>query len=266
MGSTQQGHTDVPSVKRALLGGSLGLLAAYLLILTAFIWSTADSTQAPYFDLDGGFAKTAYWITESGGPYGAAIVGMTMLVVFVTRPGVKRRRRECFMLACAVGLCAGLGAACNEYVIKEYFQRPRPNIVSLLDSHQRAVELHSLTRSQSSGRLSEVLAQNDGAIALSPAIKAHWIETTGYSFPSGHSFSAMFFATFFLMLGLTCVSKKRRWCFYALVPWAVAVCYSRTILRVHSPADISAGALQGIVLGMIGFAVTVRLLQRSWSG
>ena len=53
--------------------------------------------------------------------------------------------------------------------------------------------------------------------------------------PSGHSFSSMMFATFFLAMGLTYFSGRRLWVFYLLVLWAVAVCFSRPILRQHIP-------------------------------
>ena len=51
--------------------------------------------------------------------------------------------------------------------------------------------------------LAKVLRSVPGPVALSSAIEAHWIEETGYSLPSGHSFSAMFFATFFLTMAAT---------------------------------------------------------------
>jgi membrane-associated phospholipid phosphatase len=69
----------------------------------------------------------------------------------------------------------------------------------------------------------------------------------------------MMFATFFLAMGLASCSGRRLWVFYLLVPWAVMVCYSRTILRVHSPTDISIGGLEGIIVGILVFLL-VRLV------
>jgi len=43
--------------------------------------------------------------------------------------------------------------------------------------------------------------------------------------------------------------------FYLLPPWAMMVCYSRTILRVHSAADVTCGALLGVVVGVTTFVV-----------
>ena len=44
-----------------------------------------------------------------------------------------------------------------------------------------------------------------------------------------------------------------------VVPWGVAVCWSRVVLGVHRPLDVSVGALQGVVLGLLAFAVALRL-------
>ena len=99
-------------------------------------------------------------------------------------------------------------------------------------------------------------------VAPSSSIEAHWIEETGYSVPSGHSFSAMFFATFFLTMAATYLTTKRLWMFYALLPWALAVCYSRPILRVHTPTDITLGGLQGLALGLVAWAIARTLIRR----
>ena len=97
---------------------------------------------------------------------------------------------------------------------------------------------------------------------LSSSIEAHWIEETGYSFPSGHAFSAMFLATFFLAIGATYLATKRLWIFYALLPWALAVCYSRSILRVHTPTDITVGGLLGLAVALLAWAVARTLVRR----
>ncbi|MCU7959823.1 MAG: phosphatase PAP2 family protein [gamma proteobacterium symbiont of Bathyaustriella thionipta] len=47
-----------------------------------------------------------------------------------------------------------------------------------------------------------------------------------------------------------------------LLPWALAVCYSRSLLRLHTPADILLGGLQGLLLGFIGWALTQYLKRR----
>ena len=72
----------------------------------------------------------------------------------------------------------------------------------------------------------------------------------------------MFVATFFLMTAATYLTTKRLWMFYALLPWALAVCYSRPILRVHTPIDITVGGLQGLVVGLVAWVIARTLIRR----
>ena len=90
-------------------------------------------------------------------------------------------------------------------------------------------------------------------VRLHERIRDHWIVETGYSFPSGHSFASMMLATFFMAMGLTYFSGRRLWVFYVLVVWAVAVCISRPLLRVHSPTDVCAGGIESIVAGALAY-------------
>ena len=65
---------------------------------------------------------------------------------------------------------------------------------------------------------------------------------TGYSFPSGHSQNCI------VSLGGTarCVGKK--WAKALLWVLAAAVCFSRMYVGVHTPADVSVGAVLGLAL------------------
>ena len=100
-----------------------------------------------------------------------------------------------------------------------------------------------------------VLETEPPPVELAPAVRRHWIQETGYSFPSGHSFAAVLFATFFLAMGVSYTRAPRVWLFYLLLPWALAVCYSRLILWVHTPTDVTFGGLGGLVLGFVAFLV-----------
>lgn len=63
------------------------------LIPFAFLNSQIDSTRAPYFDLTQTFSQVAYWLSESGGKFGATIVAALMLMLLVTRVGITSQRR-----------------------------------------------------------------------------------------------------------------------------------------------------------------------------
>jgi undecaprenyl-diphosphatase len=66
---------------------------------------------------------------------------------------------------------------------------------------------------------------------------------TDYSFPSGH-------ATFAWALAVVLASKepRARWLFYSL---AFFISLSRVYLGVHYPADIVAGSMIGVLIGLV---------------
>ena len=162
---------------------------------------------------------------------------------------------------------AGAGSWLNEHGVKEWFKQPRPNIEWLageggaLRLGMSPVEFYELgDRERRAAHLAAVL-DND-PVPIAGVVRAHWLGQTGYSFPSGHSFSAFFFATLFLCLACTLVAPTRRWLFYLLLPWAVLTCYARLILRVHTPLDITAGAAAGLLLGLLAWLSAAALLRR----
>ena len=99
-------------------------------------------------------------------------------------------------------------------------------------------------------------------VPVGEVVCRHWIKEVGYSFPSGHSLNAMSFATFFLALALATLTGWRLRLACLVVPWAVLVCFSRTVLRVHTPLDITAGGLEGLALGALAFLVVRKVLRR----
>ncbi len=68
-----------------------------------------------------------------------------------------------------------------------------------------------------------------------------------YSFPSGHTLHAVCFTVqataHFPVLG------------WALIPLALLIAGSRTVLGLHYPSDVLAGALIGLALGLIGVSL-----------
>lgn len=252
------------------------LVIAWAFLLLSFIIPVLDSTRAPFLVLNSLLSDVAYWLSQSGGKSGAPVVGLLMLGVLVSREGIdiKRKWTEACLVVLVTSLLAGGGAAVNEHIIKAELKIPRPNILWLADS-RAAGESGSSPLGMSAQQfyntgdkearrvpLQAVLDQQPAVILLSPVIKAHWVEETGYSFPSGHAFSAMFFATFFLLLAASYLSGKRFLLFYLLLPWAIGVSYSRTILRLHTPADITLGGLQGLLVGICAWLLVRTLIRR----
>jgi membrane-associated phospholipid phosphatase len=236
------------------------LVPACVAVLLTFV--------VPPLPLDGGLARAAYWIAEAGDTLGSTILSVLLVLALVRRPGLTpaRRVREAVALAAAATLFLGGGAAVNEHGIKPWFGVARPSIVELERAgvlQMGAAEFYALGgKDERTDYLEKRLAgAGDTGPHLDASVRDHWIHMTGYSFPSGHSFASMLLATFFLAMALWLLPPDRARPFFLLLPWAVAVCWSRVILRVHSPVDVSFGALQGIVVGVLAFLLVRALLQ-----
>jgi len=268
---TPSGPSGEATTKQVSCWAIVPAIVTWLLLPVTFLLPVVDSTRAPYFELTNTFSQFALWLSHSGGRFGAPIVAVVMLVLLVARSGISLRRRwkeTVFVALVALFFGAG-GTAFSVYVIKQQLKVPRPNIISLSgDTGSGALGMTAKAFYESGNKadrrepLAKALTDGSVPVQLSPSIAAHWIEETGYSFPSGHSFSAMFLATFFLTVGATYLATKRLWMFYSLLPWALAVCYSRSILRVHTPTDITVGGLLGLAVGLLAWAVARSLNRR----
>lgn len=74
-------------------------------------------------------------------------------------------------------------------------------------------------------------------------------ETVATSFPSGHTAVA---TTIAVSLGLI---LRRRWVWIAGACWVVLMMWSRTYLHAHWLSDVVAGALEGVVVATLVWAV-----------
>ena len=260
----------VADVVRRLLGI---MLPAGLLLPLTYVDPLLNPFVPPHFDLTGPWAVVAYWLAESGGIVGIPLLGIVMTHLLTCRPGLPDRQSACESLVIAMTLLIllGGGAYLNEQVVKPIFAVPRPNILELAQTPPHApalgmsvADFYQLPdKSTRSAHLEQVLPAH---ASLHPLVRDHWLAETGYSFPSSHSFSSMMFATFFLALALTHLTGPRLWLYYLLVLWALAVCLSRPLLRVHSPTDMCVGCLEGILAGVLAFLMVRGILSLLQSG
>lgn len=262
------GHTRAADV---ILRLAVPTALTYLLLIAVSLVPVVDSTRGPFIDLTSTLAEIAYWVAESGGTRGAPIVIVAALFVLISRPGIGGRRRlvEGLAILTLVGIGAGGGAAINEHGVKARLRIPRPNIVQLAGLQgdgplgRTPEQFYGLGDKDLRGdSLRVVLVATPAPVELSPSILEHWVQETGYSFPSGHTFSSMFIAVFFLAAGLAYLSPARARLLYVLMPWALLVGLSRPLLRVHTPADLAAGGGEGVVVGVIAFLALDAVVRR----
>lgn len=244
----------------------LGVVGPWLFVaatLLPFTW------LFPPFDLTAPLARVALWLSDSG-KLGMPIVCTLAVVLVVSRPALTGRARaqEFAAMALALVLFLGAGAFVNEYVVKPRLNSPRPNIEELaqLGLLDLSPERFYALQGERSAYLRRVLEAVPDRLPMAAAIRNHWIEETGFSFPSGHSTAAMLVATFFACVAVSVVEGRRRWFLLALLPWAVLICFARPVLRVHRPIDVTVGGLQGIALGLLSYLFVHFVLARSRRG
>jgi membrane-associated phospholipid phosphatase len=231
---------------------------AYACVLLSFV--------LPIIALDGWLGELAVRVADTGSWRQLPFLVAAMLLLVVSRPGLGGRRRALEgggFLVVLLLILAG-NAELNEAVIKPIFAIPRPNLSALADQGALGIGVDEfyalgdkLTRRAYLGPRLEGLSEP----ALSPLVRDHWEIETGYSFPSGHATASMTFASMLCAAGLYWTDGWRRTVTMLLPVWAVAVVWSRPLLRVHSPVDVSVGAAVGIGLGVLGFAALRVLIE-----
>lgn len=240
-----------------LLATLVGALGAFLL---------------PDIALDTPFADLVVRITDTAGSAQMPWLVVLVLAMVVTRPGVPSRRRgtEAGLLVAAMLIALLGGTLLNEHIIKPAFDIARPNIVQLADSGALGDDIPDAEAFYAVGNKQarrEVLGERMPDVtdpALSDGVRAHWIHETGFSFPSGHSQSAMALAAMMAVLGLSWLSGWRRTVTTVMLPvWAVAVVYSRVLLDVHRAIDTTAGTVMGFVWGLLAAMAVGSVLRRT---
>jgi phosphatidylglycerophosphatase B len=224
----------------------------------------------PELDLESStLALAAYAVTETGGKAGLPWVGALCFALVLSRPGLTggQRSRELVALLVSIGLVLGAAAWTNEHVVKAGFAVPRPCVRELVERGVLDLDADAFyrvgdkdaRRAYLAERLTPEVAE---AQRIHPLIAAHWAHETGFSFPSGHSLGSMSFASAFVALGLFLCRGWRRTALMLLPLWGLGVCFSRPMLRVHSPTDVSVGGLCGVLLGLAVFGLAVTLRRR----
>lgn len=241
-------------------------------LLAATFVGALGAFLLPNISLDSPFADVVVRVTDTAGSAQMPWLVVLVFITIVTRAGLTKERRgtEAGVLIVAMLVALLGGTLLNEHVIKPAFDVPRPNIVELAESGALGPDIRDAEAVYAVGnkearrellgeRLTDVVSP-----PLSDRVRAHWIHETGFSFPSGHSQSAMALAAMIAALGLMWLNGWRLAVATVVLPiWAVAVVYSRVLLDVHYPIDTTAGTLMGFGWGLLAAVAVGSILERT---
>lgn len=221
----------------------------------------------PPISLNTYFALAVVVVAEMGSRWGFPFFATFVVLLLATRPGLtsKRRIAEVLVLGFSIAVLFGAGDYLNEYLIKPVMGKPRPFLVQLSDEGTLGTDVDVFYEaygfSERSDYLKEILENPYyTGTPMAVPVRDHWIKTVGFSLPSGHTLGAFALLTFALIATKVMTTPVRYGLACLLVPWAVAVSFSRVVLRVHWPYDIISSGMAGILIGLAFYSVMYRAL------
>ena len=232
------------------------LIVCWLLMWGSFLF--------PPIPLDGQIAEAAVYVANSGSLWGVPGIVVVLALLLVSRSGLNwtRRLMEIIVLLVFFAVVLKGGSWLNEELLKPLLGVHRPNAISMDDEHSLGMSLEAFynmpVNAERSAYLKQILENKyfEG-VKLSEPVRQHWIAEGGFSLPSGHTLGAFTVLTVALFSTWTLTSGWRFVLSCLLVPWAIAVSYSRILLLMHWPNDLIVSAMAGILLGT-GLFVSLR--------
>ena len=254
--SKENPHTG--SQRRVLYYGIIAFLVTSAAARIPSLSFSGFQTEQP-------FSRIWLLISDSGAQWG---IGFAMLLatalVATKHTGLKIRTLKAIQFLAGLFAMLLFFALINEFVTKPAAGKHRPFVIKLeKEGLLVGKELYGKggkpERTQFLEKLFKENADHPLIQSVHPLVRRHWEVHTGFSFPSGHSQNAFLFAMILGYLIGELVSNGKRWIWVPFV-WAGAICLSRVALGVHSPLDITFGALTGGLIG--GLILKLGLLNK----
>lgn len=203
------------------------------------------------------WCRLAFLFTSSGGPTG--FFGLLVLTGFfysLSQSSIKEKARVFIKSVLSLVIFFGALAFINERLTKPILKLQRPSHVFMLTQTGRIKtidSLYQLSKKEREVYFADLIKNNPLSFGqIDGHVQAHWVEESGFSFPSGHSFNAFLFA----MIIAYAIYYNKTWpglqkLFFVPFIWAFFVGLSRVAMGAHSALDVSAGSALGVVIGAL---------------
>jgi phosphatidylglycerophosphatase B len=213
------------------------------------------------------WSSIAYWATESAGRTGSIYIIAIACAFLASRQPTVRGKVLVFLRSLLVMIVLlSAFAYANEHLIKKTMRVSRPSHSFIVKETKYRVKLDSIYSLEEMRRRTffhDLIASDTVHFrSIDQRILNHWVEETGYSFPSGHTFNAFLIAGILAFAIYQSDNKKvRMFCVLPLL-WASLVALSRVAVGAHSAMDVSAGAAMGLILSysLLSFRFTRDLI------
>lgn len=234
--------------KRVFFSASIALILLGVLVFGFPI--EYSSVNASDKDIDFWF-----FISESGGAAGLFIlIPLVSILISLQKRSWSERIKLFIISIISFGGLMMLSSFLNEKLLKENIKMPRPTHLLFSGKEYQIIHLDTFYSKRKLEReeylLQQIKLNPDKFSKIHPRVLAHWIEQSGYSFPSGHSTNSFLLGTIFSLL-LSRIFPSKKYLYLLPVLWALLVCLSRVTIGVHSKYDVFFGALFGMFLAVI---------------
>lgn len=222
------------------------------LLLVAVVWAIPIAFSS--VESGSSLATAAFLISASGGKFGTLFLILITCLFYTrlvedTNQKLKTLFRSLFTLMITLGCFAWI----NEHLIKENLKIHRPSHHYVLSQIQPKYDENYFYTFESQRRkeIMDSLVKNNLNLlkGIDPIVLEHWIDESGYSFPSGHFFNSFLLAAILAFSMKYSRSKTARKFYLIPYMWALLVATSRVTIGAHSPLDVTFGAATGLIIG-----------------
>lgn len=147
----------------------------------------------------------------------------------------------------------------NEHLVKPAAGLARPShayIIKQTNSTANLDSLYTLTEHSRRAFFKNILDTDTVNFkGIDARILDHWVEESGYSFPSGHSFNAFLLASILAFSIYKSEHRKMKYLYFLPLVWALIVALSRVAVGAHSSLDVSVGAAIGLIISHLMLSI-----------